>query len=233
MNEQKIAELEAVTAAAKAKADEMGGQDESLNNAFNEAQKALEDAKAQAQDPLKLELDRIKSGGKSEKEKAEFSLKKNAERLKELGGDPHSILGVKTKENDGDEDEDDKPVTIGMMKRMEQEKTEKTSVQLAASIQDETERELTIYHLKNTIRSTGNAQEDLSIARSIVNAKKNAQILEMQAGKTKPKDHAGGYSAPAKIGSDDPEEIFTPDEIAFMKPPFNMKKEDILKARKK
>jgi hypothetical protein len=231
MNKEKIAELEAVTAAAKAKAEEAGGQDESLNNALKEAEKALADAKAQTQDPLKAELDRIKSGGKTEKEKAEFSLKKNAERLKELGGDPYSALGVKTKEEEN-EDGDDALVTIGMLKRMKQEDTEKTSVQLAESIQDETERELVKYHLKNTIRSTGNPQEDLSLARSIVNAKKNAQILELGANKGKAKDHPSGYSAPSKIGSDDPEEKFTPEELAFMKPPFNMKKEDILKARK-
>ena len=66
------------------------------------------------QDPLEVELEKVKKkSGKSEKEKATYSLQKNAERLIELGGDPSAILKVESKtENDEESvDEDDKQGT--------------------------------------------------------------------------------------------------------------------------
>ncbi len=193
---------------------------------------AKETENVPAQDPLKLELEKVKNkeGGKTELEKASFSLKKTMERIKELGGDPDSILGTKPKVVDTEIDSDDAPVTVGMLKKIQQQTAEQTALQMTNDIQDETERELTRYHIQNSIKSTGNPTEDLNLARAIVNSAKNKQILEEIARKNQPKTYSSSSGAPANI---DVEQALTPDELLFMKPPFNLSKADILKARKK
>jgi hypothetical protein len=178
------------------------------------------------QDPIKKELEKVenKSKGRTELEKAIFTKKQIEKRIAELGGES----GTPTVD-------DDAPVTVGMLKKLEQEKASKTAQTLAEEqIEDEHELELTKYHLTNTIKSSGNAEEDLKIARAIVNTVKNSMIVDEVARKTSPKRTSAGSSAPGKH-----EEAFEPtsDELAFM----NMKgydgkplmtKDDILKARK-
>src|ERR1035437_4865765 len=85
------------------------------------------------QDPLKTELERVQKSKYSDEEKAEFTFKKQAERLKALGKDPASILGIEK-----DEDEDDTLLTVGMLKKMQQETASKTALQQADEIQNET-----------------------------------------------------------------------------------------------
>lgn len=178
------------------------------------------------QDPLKIELERVQKSKYTDKEKAEHSLRKNAARVKELGGDPNSILGIE-KTEDGD-DEDDKPVTLGMLKKMQQENAAKTALQQADEIKNETERELVKFHLQNTIKSTGIPAEDLKLARALVNAVKNSQIIEETTRKTAPKTHSNGSGVDAK---QEQEIIYTAEELAFMKPPFNSTPAQIMAAR--
>jgi len=185
------------------------------------------------QDPVAVELERVqKSGGRTELEKAEFSLKKNAERLKELGGDPNATLGVTTAEPDPD-DEDEKPLTVGQYRKLEQEKAAqtatKTALQLADEIENESQRELAKYHLENTIKSTGNPKEDLNLALNLVNAVKNQRILEEQARKTPPKTHSNASGVDA-INTEVQGELTLAEKV-FMGKPFNMTKEQIIKAR--
>lgn len=182
------------------------------------------------QDPLKTELERVQKSGRTEKEKAEFSLKKNAERVKALGGDVASILDIDNIETDNEDD--DKPLTIGMLKKMQQEGASKTAYQEADNIQNETERELVKYHLQNTIKSTGNSTEDLKLARTIVNAVKNAQIGEEIARKSTAKTHSNASSANAKDTGEVKGEL-TEQEKLFLGKPFNLSRETILKARTK
>lgn len=179
------------------------------------------------QDPLKIELEKVQRTGKTEKEKAEFSLKKNADRLKELGGDPSAILGMD--KTDEDLEEDEKPVTLGMLKRMQQDTATKTAIQIAEELPSETERELAKWHLQNTIRSTGNPTKDFELAMNQVNAVKNKQILDEMRRKTTAKTHSSGSSAPAKYEADIE---LTHEELTFMRPPFNLTKEQIIKSRK-
>jgi hypothetical protein len=182
------------------------------------------------QDPLKTELDRVKQQGKTAKQKAENALKYNAQRLKKLGGDPEAILGLDKPEEA--EDEDDKPVTLGMLRKLQQQQAEKSAMQLAEEISNETERELTKYHLQNSIKSTGNPTEDLKLARAIVNSVKNSQIAEEVVRKTNPKTYATG-GAPAKEAEEDiGDENFTPDELLLMQKPFKLTKKQVLAARK-
>jgi hypothetical protein len=179
------------------------------------------------QDPLKIELERVKTSKYTEKEKAEFTLRKNAERVKSLGGDPNSILGI---EEEPSED-DDEPMTVGMYKKIQQESAVKSALQLAGDIQNETERELVIFHLNNSIRSTGIPSEDLRLARALVNAVKNAQIGEEIARKTQAKTHSNSSGVNA-VDKEVKGEL-TEQEKLFLGKPFSMTKEQILKARTK
>lgn len=188
------------------------------------------ETKPTAQDPLKNELERVQKTGKTEAEKAAFSLKKNAERAKELGIDPAEILGLKKVATDSD-DEDNQPVTLGMLKKLQAETNAKTALQKAEAIENEAERELTKFHLQNTIRSTGNPDEDLKLARALVNSVKNAQIMELSKSKGEAKSHSSASGAPAI--KTEVEGDLTPDEVLFTQAPFFLKKEDIIKARQK
>jgi hypothetical protein len=191
-----------------------------------DTEKKPEEKKPEApQDPLKKELDDIKNKkeGRTQKEKLIYSKNRIEAQLRELEGEEE------TPENDDDDDEN-RTVTFKDLKEMEARKAVKTSLQLAEEISDETERELTKHHLENSIKSTGNPQEDLRLARAIVNAAKNAKIAEELVRKGKPKDHSSASSANANRG--DQEEELTPEELQFMKPPFNMSKADIIKTRK-
>lgn len=182
------------------------------------------------QDPLKAELEKVQQGGgRTEKEKAEFSLRKTAERIKALGGDPMSVLGIE-KDTEDEDNEDDKPVTLGMLKKMQQETATKTALQLAEEIENETERELAKWHLENTIKSSGNPQNDLKMAMNQVNALKNEQIREELARKGKAKT----FSSASSVDANRVEEIvYTPEELQMMKPPFNLTREEIINSRKK
>lgn len=210
MNEKEKAELEkkeATAAAEKAEADK----------------KALAE-----QDPLKVELDRVQKQGKTEAEKAAFSLKKNAERARELGVDVDKVLGTKPAETDED---DDKPLTRGEFKKLQQEQSAKSALQLAEEIPNETERELTKYHLQNSIRSTGNPAEDLKLARALTNSARNSQILEEVQRKKDAKSHSNGSGVDAKIEENQGE--LTPQEMQFLGKPFNLTKAQIIAARPK
>lgn len=178
---------------------------------------------APSQDPIEQELEKVskKGEGRTELEKLQFTkrklLEREAELLKEQGIAPT-------------EPGDDEPVTVGMLKAKEREQAFKTALTLAEEdIQDERERELVKHHLSNTIKPSGNPREDLRVARAIVNSVKNGQIAEELARKGTP-------SAPSSSGAPGKHEaVFepTPSELAMMRPPFNLTKEDVVKARQK
>lgn len=181
------------------------------------------------QDPLKAELERVQKTGKTEAEKASFSLKKNAERARELGIDVEDILGIKKSETILSED-DNAPVTVGMLKKIQQDTAAKTALQLADDITSESERELTKYHLQNSIKSTGNPQDDLRMARALTNSARNSQVLEEITRKAEIKNHSNGSGAPARDTEVQGE--LTPVEKEFQRA-FKMTKEQIIKARVK
>ncbi len=178
------------------------------------------------QDPLKTELERVQNKDpKKELEKASKSLHFNAQRVKELGGDPNSILGVKT---EVEEEDDDKPVTRGDLKRFQAESASKSALQQADEITNESERELVKYHLQNTIKSTGNPTEDMKLARALVNAVKNTQIIEEVTRKTEVKTHSNSSGVDAK---QEKEIVWTPEELEMMKAPFKLTPKEILESR--
>ncbi len=193
--------------------------------------KAEADAEAKTkaeQDSLKIELERVKNAGeKTEKEKAEYTLKKNAERVKALGGTPEEVLGIRTEEI---EEDDDKPITVGMYKKLQRDSATKSALQLADDIQSETERELVKYHLENTIKPTGNPTEDLRLARTLTNAAKNAQIMEEINRKIPAKTFSSGSGVDRKQEQELGE--LTAVEKKFLGKPWKMTKEQIIAARK-
>ena len=167
---------------------------------------------------------------RDEKEKAAFSLKKNAERLRELGGDPEQVLGITRNLDINANDEDDKPVTVGMLRDIQKKDAQKTALQLAETIEDPTEREQVKTYLSTRIVPSGNAEDDFRLAFGAVRSTKNAQILAEMNRRGSPRVTAAGGSQPAHI-----EEEFTPtaEEARMMKPPYNLTKEKIIAARKR
>lgn len=171
------------------------------------------------QDPLETELNKVKNKGRTKAEKLLYTKKRVEEQLRELGI-----------EEDVEED-DDQPVTMADLKRFQAQNAQKTALDLASSVTNETERALIEYHLENTIRSTGNPQEDFQLAQGLVNAVKNKQIIDETIRKPLAKTHSSGSGAPAKVAR--PEEELNQVEKKFLSAPFNMTKEQIIAARPK
>lgn len=182
----------------------------------------------QDKDPLKSELERVtkKDAGRSELEKAIFKKKQIESRIRELQGESGG-------EADPDDIDDNAPVTVGMLKSLQRREAVNTAISLADDIENETERELVKYHINNSIKSNGNPKEDLRLARAIANAARNQQILEEISRKGAAKTHSSSRSAGIKNDGQDESEELSKEELAFMAPPFNMTKAEIIKARVK
>lgn len=174
------------------------------------------------QNPVKAELERVqKKSGRTKEEKLLFTYRKVKEQIKDLG------LPVDDEETPVSDD-DSAPVTVGMLKKLEQERGVKTAIQLADSISDLDDRELAKFHIQNTIRPSGNAEEDLRNALALVHSVKNTQIAQEVLRINTPKSFSNASGAPAKT-----EIQFQPtaEELVYMSAPFNLKKEDIIRAR--
>lgn len=171
------------------------------------------------QDPLKNELEKVQRKGKTKAEKLLYTRKRIDEQLKEEGIEVEPPT-----------DDDSKPMTLGDFKKLQAQVAQKTALDLANEVSNETERELLKYHLENTIRSTGNPQEDFKLAQSLVNSVKNQQITEEILRKPNTKSAPTGSGAPARETK--PDEELTADEMTYMRPPWNLSKQQILEARK-
>ncbi len=181
------------------------------------------------EDPLKVELERVRSK-KTPQEKAKDSLFFNAQKAKELGLDPAEILGFKAK--DDIVEEDDKPVTRKELEELlsaqRTSTSTKTAQELAQTITNEAERELTLYHIENSIKSTGNPDEDLKLARALTNSVRNSQILEEASRKPEAKTHSSASSGGTTVS--EPQVTLTAEEKAYLATGL-VTKEEILLAR--
>lgn len=216
--EKTLAELEAATAVAKTASEAAGGTDEGLNKALTDAEAALSKAKAPSQNT-----------GRTEAERAAYSLRKNAERARELGIDPAEVLGITSDTHIDDEISDDTPLTVGLARKMQVDSAHKTALQMADELPDDEKDEVKTL-LTSRIKPSGNADEDLRIARTIVNGGRNAKIIEHITQKPDVKRTAPGGSMGTSV-----EEAFnpTPEEARMMQPPYNLSKEKIIAARPK
>jgi hypothetical protein len=163
---------------------------------------------------------------RTEKEKAEFSLKKTAERLRELGGKPEDILGATPPAPAAPADE-----VPEWYRKLKTTEAQQTALQMADQIPDESERAQVKTYLESRIVPSGNPQADFALAFGAVRAAKNREIVEELGRRITPNVTAPGGSGPTPPV----EEPFTPtpEEADMMKPPFKLTKEQILEARKK
>lgn len=181
------------------------------------------------QNPLEQEIAREakRTEGRTEAEKAAFSLKKNAERARELGIDPAEVLGFS--KDEAKTIDKDAPLTVAMYEQLQRNNSQKTSIELANEITDPHERALTIQYLTNRIVPSGDPYDDVRFARQAVNSVKNGQIVEEIARKNAPTNFSSGAGVPPKQNAK-PAEL-TVHEQQFAKPPFNMTVEQIIAAR--
>lgn len=181
------------------------------------------------QNPIEQEIAREakRTEGRTEAEKAAFSLKKNAERARELGIDPAEVLGF-SKEQAPTIDKD-APLTVAMYEQMQRNSSQKTAIELAEGITDPHERALTIQYLTNRIVPSGDPQDDVRFARQAVNSVKNGQIVEEIARKSAPTNFSSGAGVPPKQNAQ-PAEL-TQAEQMFTRPPFNMTAQQVIAAR--
>lgn len=217
MTPEKLAELESSATAAEQAAADAGGNDEALNKAAEDAKAAYAKAKAPSQESKRTEA-----------EKAAYTLKKNAERARELGLDPAEIMGTKTHIEPNDDDEDDKPVTVGMLRNIQRKDAQKTALQMADELQDEATRTIVKEYISDRIVASGDADKDFRLALAAASAEKNKQVLAEMSRLVPPKRTAAGGSSPAHV-----EEEFnpTPEEQYHMKH-FGLSKDKVLAARK-
>lgn len=200
-----------------------------------EETQTVETVETETTDPLKAELERVKSK-KTPQEKARESLYHNAMAAKNLGIDItkdeqlKQVFGIKEESEEVDEDE--KPVTRKeleqLLSKQQQAAAVRTAQELASEIADETERELTLYHIQNTIKSTGDAKEDIRLARALTNSVRNTKILEEQMRKPEAKTHSSATSiSSTKVEN---EIVLTPEERTYLATGV-VTKEEILLAR--
>lgn len=176
------------------------------------------------QSPIKKELEKINKVPKSKAAQIRFNIQRMTEDLERVEKEEKGEVEI--------DPDKEKPVTVGMLEDIEKKKAQATALSLADSIADEDERELTKHYLQTRIVPSGNPTEDLRLAQSLVNSLKNQQVAEEIARKNnggKPTVIPTGNGGPAKP----PESEFVPTaaEQGMMKAPFNLSKEDILKAR--
>lgn len=165
---------------------------------------------------------------RTEAEKAAFTLKKNADRARELGVDVESVLGTKTHIETNVDDEDSKPVTVGMLRDIQKADAHKSAIQMADDIADEETRATVKQYLSDNIKPSGNAESDFKLALAAASAPKNAQVLAEINRYGTPKRTASGGSVAAKV-----EEEFTPTvEEAWHMKNFGISKEKVIAARK-
>ena len=173
--------------------------------------KAKADAEAAKQDPLKADLEKVK---RTKLEKLQYRRKLIDKQIKEEGGDIDE-----TPADDAEEDE-----VPEWFKKEKAKEVAETELQKAEKIENETERELVKHYI-----SSKNLTVDE--ARAIVNVKKNAKIVEMAGQKPPVRKAVSSGGGSGEFKEEEPE--LTAQEQAYMKPPFNMSKAEILAAKKK
>lgn len=221
MEENKNLDKGAAAKAAKEVADKATGD-------ANEAKGLNRDGSAKTQQTaIEGELEKIAKEKKTKISKLKFSRNRIDEQLAEYGEEVEP-----TNDNSQSTDEDDnKPVTVGMLKKLNAAAGQRTALQMADTLTDEKERELVKNYLQTRIIASGDPESDFKLALSAVSSMKNSQIAQEVQRKAQggSRTHGTGSGAPANI-----EQAFEPtaEESAYMRPPFNLKQADIIRARK-
>lgn len=176
-------------------------------------------APSQEKDPVEAELERVEQKPKrSKREQLEYTRKRVDQQIAELD----KAEGVT-------HDDDSRPLTVGDLRKMREEESIESALNLAESLSNEHERRLTKHYLENNLRSTGNAQEDFRLAYAMVTAVKNGQLAEEAVRAQKVRTTTSAPSAPAKVPTSNE---LTREETELMTA-FNLTKDEVLAARPK
>lgn len=210
--------------AAKKAWETAAGTDEesSLKAAYDLAETAAEEAKSKAD-----ALSQDHAGDPDRKRKVEKLKRKQhfiAEELRTMGESDDDDLD----DDDLDEEDLDKPVTRRDLQKIDAKKASQSALQMADAITDPVAKEAVKSALKR-VTPSGDADVDFRDAVAIANSGKNSKILEEIGRRVTPPQHRSGAGAPAR--KVDEEFVPTTTEAGFMRAPFNLSKEDIIKAR--
>ncbi len=215
--------------AAKKAWEDAGSPEGELKEAFDTAETKATDAKAQA-DALSQD-----DGGDANKKKAEKIKRKIAymkNDLKNLGVSDDDDDAPATDDDDLDDIDEDKPLTLKDLRRIETNKAANAAVDMANAIEDSVAREAVKAALLG-LKPSGNPDTDYRRALAIANAEKNSKILEELLRKPTPAQHRSGAGAPARQEpKDDKDTELSNEEKGYMKPPFNLTREQVLTARR-
>lgn len=204
------------------KASDAAPSDESLKTAYQTAEQAATDAKTKA-DALSQESESTLSAEQIAKKKRKIAIIQS-----ELRG----AGAISDDEDDDDEDDSavdpSKPVTFGDLERIKARDASQTAKQMAAAIVDPIAKQAVQQALPRVVPS-GDPEKDFRDAVAIANREKNSKVLEELGRRTVAPSHRSGAGA----GPKQEDGVFEPtaEEQGFMRPPFNMTKEAIIKAR--
>lgn len=176
------------------------------------------DTEPSQDDPVEQELKRVQE--KPKRSRLE-TLEYNRNRLQKEIEDEKAKAGIV------EEEDDNRPLTVAEFKAMNAREAQATALSLAESIENESDRKLTLYHLENTIRPSGDAHTDLLNAQLIVNSVRNGMLAEESARSAKARSLPGAPSAPPRQRGAEPE--FSSDESKIIKG-FGLTAEEAKKA---
>lgn len=231
-----VAEIKAVAEAAitarhtadqaKTAMDAADGADEALNTAYAQAEKLALDAKAKAD---ALSQEDIEDPEAKRKAKLLRKQKIIGKELAKLGVDEDDDEDDEDDEDDGDIDPD-KPLTLRDINKIEAKKAQLSVQEMVKTISDAGDQAAVREALKSIVPS-GDPAADFKKAVAIANSDRNSKVLQEVARKAAPLTRStGSGAAPLRT-----EQEFTPTaaEATYMRAPFNLTKEDLLKARAK
>lgn len=191
---------------ARKAATEAGGTDEALNAEADTAEQVSRDASAKAASLSQAPA----ADPDKDRKKAKLKRKQGiiARQLAELGDEPDD-------EDDGldDLDDDNKPLTMGDLKRIEADKAKKTAVEMAGAIEDP-EAAKAVKEALGSVVASGDPVKDFQNAVAIASATKNSQVLEEIRRKGTSATHRNGAGAPAR--QPEPEFVMTEEERRFV-----------------
>ncbi len=144
-------------------------------NEIAAAKEAEDKAKADAEAKSKVESLQRKNGERTRLEK----LHHTAASIQAQIAEEEARNGIVIT----DDEDDDKPITKGDLKRIQREDAKKSALQLTNDIEDEEERSHVADILQTRIVSTGNPKKDFQTALDLANSEKNRQIAEEAARK--------------------------------------------------
>ncbi len=200
---------------AKAAADAAGGNDPDLNTAVTDAQKAVTDAETIAADLSQKKITYGKYIGKQKVKKADID-----RQLREAG------------ELSSDDDEDDEEPDLSDPNRVVTagELAKKTFDDLANAVGGDEATAIQAARSKvNPQLLISDPSGAFQAARAIVNADRNAKIIQDANRKNPPKVHQSSAGAPPR--NEEAIEL-TAEEMKYTRPPFSMTPEEIVATRR-